>query len=411
LHFCRGGWETNTAVFFMTAGTLFLFKALNQPKHFFWAALFLLAAMFTYHSARAIVPLLALGWLILNWPKIWEKRNWPWLSGAGLTGIFFLGLLLWSMIGQAGSSRFAGVGLFADQGPLWRANELRGQHENAPILLVKLVHNQYLEYGIQFLDNYLRHFNGNFLFVAGDEIQRNRVPGLGQLYLIEAPFLVLGFYFFLKRRPNHWQFVFWWLAVAPVASALTFQSPHAIRALNLAIPLAVVTGFGIYSLGLELKKNSKAFMAAIALLVLVYLGNVGYYLHQYYVSYPRLYPAAWEDGFKELANYVAENQGRFEKIYITNQYDQPYILLAFFLRYPPAQFQKEARLSSRDRFGFSTVEHFGKYYFGEINWPVMAGDSRIMIVGTSEEIPDSATIAKKIYFKDGKTEAFRIAEQ
>jgi 4-amino-4-deoxy-L-arabinose transferase-like glycosyltransferase len=412
LHFSRGGWETNAATFFMTAGVLFLFKALKKPKFYFLAVFLLLAAMFTYHSARVVVPLFGLGWLFLNWQKIWKRKNWPWLSGAAAIGIFFFGLLLWSMVGQAGSSRFAGVGLLADPGPLWRANELRGQHGSLTAVFPKLLHNQYLEYGIQFLDNYFKHFSGDFLFVSGDEIQRNRVPGMGQLYLIEAPILALGFYFLLKRRPGNWPILLWWLAVAPIASALTFQSPHAIRALNLVVPLTLMVAYGGYRLCLELKKSAtnKRLIVAVTLMVVVYLGSVSYYLRQYYVSYPEIYPAAWEDGFRQLGKYLSENQKDFERIYITNQYDQSYILLAFYLKYPPAEFQKEAKLSPRDRFGFSTVESFGQYYFGPIDWQSLKGGKRVMIVGTSEEIPDSARIVKRIYFKDGKKEAFRIAE-
>jgi 4-amino-4-deoxy-L-arabinose transferase-like glycosyltransferase len=406
LHFSRGGWETNAATFFMTAGGLFLFKALKKPKFYLPAIFFLLAAMFTYHSARVIVPLLSLGWLFLNWPKIWIKRNWPWLSSAAISGVFLLGLLLWSMSGQAGSSRFSGVGLFADQGPLWRANELRGQHGNSLLIFAKVIHNQYLEYGIQFLDNYLKHFSGNFLFISGDEIQRNRIPGMGQMYWVELPFLVLGFYFLLKRKPENWQFLFWWLIAAPIASALTFQSPHAIRALSLIIPLSIIISFGLERLWQRQKGN----YFLMAMIVFLYLLNFGFYLRQYYYSYPQVYPAAWEDGFRELGEYVKKNESRFKRIYITDKYDQPYILLAFYLKYPPAEFQKEAKLSSRDKFGFSTVENFGQYYFGPINWQSLKEENQIMIVGTSDEIPDSARIGKRIYFKNGRKEAFRIIE-
>ena len=408
LHFSRGGWETNAATFFMTAGALFLFKALKKPKFYLLAVFLLLAAMFTYHSSRVIVPLLGLGWLFLNWPKIWIKRNWLWLSGAAISGIFLLGLLLWSMSGQAGSSRFAGVGLLADSGPLWRANELRGQHRSS-LILAKIIHNQYLEYGAQFLDNYWKHFSGTFLFVSGDEIQRNRVPGMGQMYLIEAPFLILGLCFLLKRKPENWRFLFWWLMVAPIASALTFQSPHAIRSLNLVIPLSVMTAFGFWEFGQWLGKKPFR-LIVVGLMTILYFLNFGFYLRQYYVRYSQLYPAAWEDGFKQLGEYLVKNQENFEKIYITNRYDQPYILLAFYLKYPPVEFQKEAKLSLRDRYGFSTVEHFDRFYFAPIDWSRLQKVAGIMIVGTTEEVPDSAKIAKRIYFKDGRQEAFRIVE-
>jgi 4-amino-4-deoxy-L-arabinose transferase-like glycosyltransferase len=412
LHFSRGGWETNAATFFIVLGFYLFFKALKKPRYFVFSTVAFALSMLTYHSARLVVPLLGLGLIVFNWQGVFTKKNWSSLAGSFLAGMVFVIPLVFSFMGEAGASRFSGVGIFADQGPFWRVNELRGQHQDPFSLFPKLVHTKYAEYLIQFFDNWLRHFNGNFLFISGDEIQRNRVPEMGQLYVIELPFLILGLYFLLRKRPPVWQPVLWWLAAAPVASALTFQSPHAIRALNMVVPLTILIAYGLVNFFMALKPylSQVLFLAACSLCLAGFFWNVSFYLHQYYVHYPKTYPAAWEYGFSELASYVSQNQDRFEKIYITNKYDQPYILMAFYLRYSPQSFQQQAKLTPRDAFGFSTVEHFDKFYFGPIEWETLRDQRGILIIGSFEEVPDSATIAKRIYFKDGKTEAFRIVE-
>jgi len=409
LHFSRGGWESNAAVFFIVLGVYLFYLGLQKPKYFVLCALSFILSMYTYHSARVITPLLLVGLAFFYRKDIFSKENWKLLVITFLFAGIVLVPLIKTFIRGAGTSRFSGVGIFADQGPFWRVNELRGQHKNPNSLIPKILHNQYFEYGVQFADNYLRHFNGDFLFIVGDEIQRNRVPEMGQLYLVEFPFLVLGFYFFFRKRPKNCEFVFWWLAVAPIASALTFQSPHAIRALNMVVPLVIITGYGIVQSYFWLKEKSKLYFVFCILYFVFYVWNFGYYLHQYYVHYPKIYPSAWEYGFKDLTGYLKEKQDNFDKIYVTNKYDQPYILLAFYLKYPPADFQKEAKLTERDIFGFSTIDHFGRYYFGPIDQN-KSKEPNSLIIGTPEEIPDSATIVKRIYFRDGKTEAFRITE-
>ena len=368
--------------------------------------------MYTYHSARVITPLLLLGLAVLYRKDIFIKKNTKSLITAFLIAGFCLVPLAMTFIGEAGTSRFSGVGIFADSGPFWRVNELRGQHLNPFSLFPKIIHNRYLEYGVLFFDNWMRHFSGNFLFISGDEIQRNRVPEMGQMYLAEIPFLILGLYFLIKNKPKNWQIIVWWLFVSPVAAALTFQSPHAIRALNMVIPLVVITAYGVVNcLGFLKQKFSVNYQRIFYFLFFIfYLYFFSYYLHQYYVHYPKIYPSAWEYGFKDLVDYVKTKENSFEKIYITGKYDQPYILFAFYLKYLPIEFQKEASLTERDQFGFSTVEHFGKYFFGEINNDKLS-EAKVMVIGTPQEIPDSATIVKRIYFKDGKTEAFRIVEQ
>ena len=47
-------------------------------------------------------------------------------------------------------------------------------------------------YTIAFLKSYSDHFFGNFLFVNGDIIERNRVPETGLLYLTDFIFLAIG---------------------------------------------------------------------------------------------------------------------------------------------------------------------------------------------------------------------------
>lgn len=413
VHFSRGGWETNVATFFIALGSWLFFLALKKPKYFLFCALSFALSMFTYHSARVVTPLLGLGLVVINFRQVVRKANVKGLLAAAAVGGILLLFLFFSMTGGAGVSRFSGVGLFVDQGPFWRVNELRGQHADPYGFPVKLVHNKVIEYGKQFFDNWLRHYSGNFLFISGDEIQRNRVPEMGQMYLVEIPFLILGFYFLLKNKPFGWQTVLWWLSVAPVASAMTFQSPHAIRSLNMVIPLVVINAYGLGNLFYLSKKQLPKFVCFLlfAFCSLLLIWNFGFYLHQYYVHYPQTYPAAWEYGFKDLAVYVAEKQSRFEKIYITDKYDQPYILLAFYLKYPPEKFQSQARLTPRDKYGFSTVGRFDKFYFGPIDFSHLEKEKNSLIIGTAEEIPESATIDRKIFFKDGKTEAFRIVEK
>jgi len=410
IHFSRGGWESNASLFFMTLGVYLFFISLKKPKYFAFCILSFALSMFTYHSARVIVPLLGLGLVVFYRKKIFLRQNFRCLVLAAVVGGVLMTILLYSMQGAAGASRFSGVGIFADQGPIWRVNELRGQHTDPFSSFPKIIHSKYFGYGIQFLDNFLRHFNGDFLFISGDEIQRNKVPEMGQMYLIEIPFLVLGLYFLIKNKQGNWKFILWWLMVAPVASALTFQSPHAIRALNMVIPLVILTGYGVIQCFCWLKEKTSLYYVLCIMYLGLLIWNLSFYLHQYYVHYPKTYPAAWEYGFKGLVGYIKEVGGKYETIYVTNKYDQPYILFAFYLKYPPAQFQKEAKLTPRDQYGFSTVEHFGKYYFGPVDLTTLPAGGRTLVIGAPNEIPDSATILKRVYFKDGKTEAFRISE-
>ncbi|MBM3205315.1 glycosyltransferase family 39 protein [Candidatus Shapirobacteria bacterium] len=410
LHFTRGGWESGSALFLMLLAVWLFFKGLSKPGFFVSSVLVFCLSMYTYHSARLVVPLLFLGLMIFYRQKIFFKKNLKIIVIAVLVGLLFLAPLVKDFLGPAGVSRFSGVGLFSDEGPFWRTNELRGQHPNPYTPEVRLLHNRLFAYGLAFVENWLDHFNGNFLFVAGDVIERSRVPETGQMYLFDILFLFFGFYFLLLKRPPHWRFVLLWLVVAPVAAAMTFQTPHALRANNMIVPLLLLSSYGIVHLidwFVNKKKTLKIILTIFLFLVIPW--NLARYLHEYYVHYAQTYPGAWEQGFEQLVWEVRNIEDEYEKVYVTDRYDQPYILFLFYLKYPPEKFQKEVKLTPRDEFGFSTVRDFDNFHFEKINWEELKTKSNILVVGTPQEINTSATILKRIYFQNGEV-AFLIVQ-
>ncbi|MEJ2347964.1 MAG: glycosyltransferase family 39 protein [Patescibacteria group bacterium] len=408
IHFSRGGWEVNTATFFMVLGFWLFLKALKKPKLLMLSAFSFVLSLYTYHAARIVTPLLVLGLAIIYRKKL--LKNTRDVILAVILGIVLILPLVRDITQGAIVSRAAGVGLFADPGPLSRINELRGEHDDFSSLPAKLMHNKAVNYGLAFVDNWARHYWGEFLFLSGDEIQRNRVPETGQMYMFDVLFVVAGLVFIAKKGKN-WKPILLWFVVAPLAAALTFQSPHALRAQNMVIPLVIISAYGLISLSYWLHGivKSKAFLNFIFLLFLLLISwGFARYLHMYWVHMAKEYPFSSQYGVKELVAFVEEEGRKYEKVIVTDRYDQPYILFLFYLKYPPEEFQGNHVLTGRDKYGFSTVDHFDKYYFGPINYDEVAPNNpRSLIVGTDGEIPDHANIIKTIYFPNGEP-AFEV---
>ena len=137
--------------------------------------------------------------------------------------------------------------------------------------------------------------------------------------------------------------------------------------------------------------------------MIVYVWQVARYLHEYYIHYPQTYPAAWEYGFKELVTYVESVKDRYEKILITDKYDQPYILFLFYSQYPPERFQGNHQLTVRDKFNFSTVRGYDKYRFSDTPWSKVSDTHSSLIVAAPEDIPGvGVNIVKTINFPSGQ---------
>lgn len=402
IHFSRGGWEVNVATFFITAGVLFFYKGLRNQTHLLVSVLLFVMALYTYHAARIIVPLLGIGLITIHWKTIWNQKKRIIL--VGLLGVVLLIPLLIDLLGPAGVSRAAGVGLFADPGPRNRINELRGEHADYQSESSVIFHNKAVNYGIAFLQNWAEHFDGEFLFLSGDIIERNRVPETGQTYMISIVLLAIAV-FAIAKNTKGWAILLWWLAIAPLAAALTFQSPHALRAQNMVIPFEIINAFGLFTLYQYIKdtKWKRAYKyVGLGFISLILFVSLGRYLHMYYVHMAKEYPYSSQYGVKELVHYVNSRQNEFQKVLVTDRYDQPYIMFLFYMKYPPKDFQENHELSPRDQFGFSTVRSFDKYNFWPIDITAAKRDyPNSLIAGADKEIPNESNIVQRIYGTNG----------
>jgi 4-amino-4-deoxy-L-arabinose transferase-like glycosyltransferase len=406
IHFSRGAWEVNVSTFFIVSGLYFFVKTFKNPKPINFAlCIFSFAlSLYTYHSARIIVPLLVLVLLFIYRKEI--RQHLRQFVIAGILGFFILLPLAKDMLEPESFSRASGVSIFADEGIISRINERRGNFDDPNGFWARVLHNKPIYYTIEFTQNWLSHYSLEFLFRTGDEIQRNKVPGMGQMYILEALWMVIGVWWLVKNMEyKSVQLITLWLLVAPTAAALTFQSPHALRAQNMVMPLVMISALGFYNLVIWLKKaagRTKTYPLYLLVIVLVMIFGFVKYLDNYWNRMSVEYPFSSQYGVKELVDYVQAEGNKYEKIFITDRYDQPYILFLFYMKYPPDKFQKDHVLTERDKFGFSTVNHFDKYYFQSINYQeLMQTDEKILVAGTEEEMPDEADIIKDIYGTNG----------
>ena len=413
IHFSRGGWEVNTAAFFMLFGVYLFIKFIknkqslplrgNNWKNLLFSFISFGISLYTYHSARLIVPLLGLGLLVIYWKELDIFKNLKKYLIYFLLFLLFLSPLIYDFTKGSVSSRVAGVGLFADPGPISRIEEQRTEHGNFKSLPARVIHNKFVNFGLAFLENWSEHYHGLFLFLSGDDIQRNKVPETGQMYLLDAVWLAIGLLWTVKNiKDKGVQFVLYWLIIAPMAAALTFQSPHALRAQNMVIPLVIISSLGLNQAINWIYSRKRYAQIFIIGLVIVISWSYVRYLHMYWVHMSKEYPYSSQYGVKELVTYLKENNKTYKDIIITDRYDQPYILYLFYTKYDPAKFQKDHTLTARDGYGFSTVRDFSNLHFYSVKFEEMrTGYPNSLIIGTPEEIPDEGNIIKRIYGTNG----------
>lgn len=403
INFSRGGWETNAATFFITLAVLFLIKGFEKINYLFLSLIFFLASMYLYQAPRLVVPALLLSALVIYRSDLTgeiKKNIKKVIAGIGILIILSIPLIL-QFTGGGGNARFSGLSILSDPGPANRINELRGEHSNLGGLDAKIFHNKFTAYLPNFIGHYLDHFSGDFLFIDGDPLIRNNIPEAGQFYLIQALFLFSGVLFLIKFESKLKYLLIVWILTSPLASAMTYQTPHAVRALSMVVPITLIMSFGFVQL-LRLLKLRKVKIASGLLLLFILSFEFVHYLESYYIHYPKRYPLSWEYGFKEMVQMLDQYENNFDKVIITDRYDQPYILLLFYKQYDPKKYQPLAVLSERDKFNFGTVRNFDKYEFHKISPDEIKASERTLFIASSEEVGESENILDTIYFPNGE---------
>lgn len=403
INFSRGGWESNAATFFISLGVLLFIKGLNRTNYLLLSLGAFLVSMYLYQSPRLVVPVFLLLSGALYWKELLGeiKKKLKKVLTAGII-LFVLALpLVFQFTGGGGSARFEGLSFLSDQGPVNRVNELRGEHQNPGSLVPKILHNKITAYLPNFLGHYLDHFSYDFLFINGDPLIRNKVPETGQFYLIQSLFLFAGLLFLIKFENKLKYLLLIWVLTAPLASAITYQTPHAVRALSLVVPLTLIIAFGFVSLLRQIDKRKMKIFTGIILMIILSFEFV-HYLESYYVHYPKRYPLSWEYGFSEMVDKLQKYQSDFSKVVITDRYDQPYILVLFYEKYDPTKYQPQAILSERDKFNFGTVRNFDQYEFHKITKEEIVSSKNTLFIAAPEEIDKEISPFDSVYFPNGE---------
>lgn len=404
IHFSRGAWETNVATFFMLLAVYSFVKSSKFHPYLWISVLAFIASMYTYQSTRLVVPILGLLLVIFYSKRLLVRGNIPLLTLA----VILLLPLMFTLVSTAGLARFQGLSIFNDPGPLNRINEERGQHQDPASAWAKFFHNKVETYTGNFLGHYLDHFDPNFLFISGDPLKRNKIPDMGQMYSFEIITIFLGLYSSLRNRYVNSKIILLWLLVAPLASSLTYQTPHALRAHNMVIPLILISGVGLGMLWEYVWRlaNTVRYLALISVVLAVGI-SLAFFLERYFVHLPKQYSLEWEYGFSQAVEFIRQNQDKYQKTVITDRYDQPYILLLFYSKYDPAKYQEGEKIIGDNKFGFSTITSFDNFEFRPIAKEEISKTKNTLFVGTNEEIGDNGSILKVIHFPNGDV-AFKI---
>jgi len=327
IFYSRIGFEANLALALFLVG---LWLLLGRR---WWGYLFWLLAALTYSSSLIFIPLFLL-WL--------KPKLLPTLLFMAVFSLIFI--RVWVV-----SSQKANVTIFNDPATIDYYNQTRTRVYEQNPLLARTWWNKNIFFGRVIVANYFKTFTPQFLLTKGGGHPWQQIPNMGYFYAVEI-LLALSGLVYLFRSEHHWR---WWLLawalLAPLASAITIDAPHATRSLYL-LPIIII----LASYGIPKKKWLK-----ISLLVL-YLINLNYFSYQYLVNYPKKTAEHLPLSLEESIKFV-ESKNIIGKIYLTGIHDSTYLYPAVYTRFDPSRFQAEAVWTEPDTAGLANAYQFGQF--------------------------------------------------
>lgn len=378
IHYSRTGFESGLSLTLLIIGSYSLLVGLTGKKlnKLFLSIAVLCAVLnvYTYHSAKLVVPLLG---LVTAWQfRDKLKANWKQII------LFMLGglALLYPLIKDS----LYGKGLE-------RASTLIVAKTDSILEMVSILFSQFFA-----------HFSPSYL-VFGETHTFRHGDGVWGVFLMPVFLLIiLGFVsVFRFKSSKGWGLAMAWIIVGVLPAALGAELvPHSNRSL-LALPgfiiLALMGLRYLSDLILQSKLNQKiagshgeknmVWVSVMGTLILWQSLLFVSYLNHYFVNFSKDSTDDFADGYLEAFNYVKQFENDVDKIVFTSDYGQPYIFALFARKTNPIWYQ-----------GGSLV----KYEFKDVNEGDLSRENTIIVSSKNDTDLLEKSADKIIYGSNGE---------
>lgn len=345
MHFSRGLWEANFAPFFLMLGLLLFQLGIEKknwliPLSFFSFGL----SLFSYHSAKIVVPPIILLLLIFNF-KILLKNGKYFILGLVIISVFFATMFF--------DKRLLGLA---------RVGQTRPSDEVIKSTkLYQVTKNDYMGLLNISLDRYSAYFSPDFLFIKGDQNPRGSIKVFGEFYKIDSLFIVVGFISLILLRKRVAMYLLLWVFLAPLPASVSSETPNATRAIFMVGSMQLISAYGA---GKIISWFRGGFRKIVIIFLLLALSLESFIFIKYYFTiYPKNAGIDWVYGMKQIVDYIKENPD-YSQIFMTEIRSQPYIFFLYYLKYPVPDFLRYSIYNSEKEGSSNTVANFDKYYFG-----------------------------------------------
>lgn len=407
----RGAFEANLITLFLPAAIFTFIRGLKNEKTFLISSVLFGIALFTYHSAKLIVPMVIVGLVIIYWEKLKSLGLRKTLMPMVVFGLFISGMIYTFLVG--GGSRIAERSI--TQGALedGAREKIRQIQLGANPLLAKALHNKYQVVASRFINNYTQYFSYKYLVLKGaGESYYGMIPGIGVIYLFEGLMLLGLIPFMIKKSGNVVFPVILWLLIAPLPAALSSgvgYSGHRAEGMLPALQILEALGF-VGWLGVSVKWGKLVAGITLTLFTVLVAGNFYVFVNKYFANPPKSSYQQMLYGNLAIAKWLSQNSGD-RKVILSRSLSEPQIFIAFADKWNPEDYQLNAKNWDIAGSGVNWLDQVGIYSLGKytvksIDWKADIKNKNIILVGRPDGFPKEVLPDQTFFYPDGSVAAY-----
>jgi 4-amino-4-deoxy-L-arabinose transferase-like glycosyltransferase len=415
IYFSRGAWEVNVSLSFTLLGTLFFLKSLKNQKYILLSATFFAFTLLCYQGAKLSSSIVIILLTITNWKKIFSLKKKYLFGSLGLGILVSLSIIISLFNGKTG--RLNVFSVFSYKRPQeYLQNQLSQGAEKVGDFSYYLFHSEFYNTVRGIFGRWFNHFSARFLFFEGDwSNPRHSAPSSGVLTLADSMLLILGLILVFRGKiERNKLFILLWFILASLPAILSRDQVHAVRSLNMSVPLVLILSFGLdYLFDIQSKFKNIILIIFVGVYSLSYI----YFIDSYFVHLPVHDSKYWEYGYKQIVETVTPIQNNFKTIKVQQSYAQPYIYFLFYHKYDPLKYQNNAKLKESEYGDVGQVERLDNIYFAPIDWSINRGEKGTLFVADTVRIPPEDSndpthfnVISEIKYLNNRDIAFRIIE-
>ena len=359
INISRATSEGVIATFLVMLGIYLFIKAVKSKTKaypvFIASVVAFLLSFFFYHAARYFVVLFFPVLLATTYVTAKKKI----LVAAACFAVILAGLAFFLFAGH-GTGRVSEVGLFSIPGGTVHLKQAMDEEGTLNPLINRFYNNKLFYFGRFFITFYSQHLSGDFLFVNNGFPIRYRMHFTGNLYLVTAPFLLLGLAFLLTEGIKSKKYIYLlpvaWLFIAPIPAGLTWEDLPNVQRAGIMIPaLTIITAFGFMEVVSLLKGRLRAVVVIICVLFLTQ-AFLNFY-HNYFWRLRIHEPWHRSAAQKELVLNV-EGLSKKYPVTMTAQNGNTFTSYLFYTKFDPKTYQKMGSPREKDGLMFNNLTYY-----------------------------------------------------